>query len=100
VSAANNKGQHTTTASSLHILANGTRVIDTPGIRQFGLWEISAVELRGYFHEFGRFSRCCPYADCTHTHEPGCEVREAVRRHDIAQARFDAYLRILQSLLE
>lgn len=100
VSGAHNKGQHTTTSSSLHILANGTKVIDTPGIRQFGLWEISAEELRGYFHEFGHFSHGCPYANCTHTHEPGCEVREAARRGDIAQARFDAYLRILQSLIE
>ena len=100
VSAANNKGQHTTTSSSLHILANGAKVIDTPGIRQFGLWEISAEELRGYFHEFDRFSLDCPYADCTHTHEPGCEVRDAVRRGEIAQGRFDAYLRIRQSLLE
>ena len=100
VSAANNKGQHTTRSSSLHILANGTKVIDTPGIRQFGLWEIGAEELRWYFNEFGQFSHGCPYANCTHTHEPGCEVKEAVRRGDIPQARFDAYLRILQSLLE
>ena len=100
VSEAHNKGRHTTTSSSLHVLANGTRVIDTPGIRQFGLWEISAEELGAYFREFGRFSLGCLYANCTHTHEPGCEVKEAVLRGGIAQARFDAYLRIRQSLLE
>ena len=100
VSAAHNKGQHTTTSSSLHILANGTTVIDTPGIRQFGLWEISAEQLSAYFHEFELFSSGCTFANCTHTHEPGCGVKEALLRGDIAQARFDAYLRIRQSLLE
>lgn len=100
VSEAHNKGQHATTSSSLHILANGTKVIDTPGIRQFGLWEINAEELSAYFHEFGLYSRGCTYANCTHTHEPGCEVKVALARGYILQARFDAYLRIRQSLLE
>ncbi len=100
VSAAHNKGQHTTTSSSLHTLANGTRVIDTPGIRQFGLWEISAEELSSYFQEFDPFAGDCPFTNCTHTHEPGCQVKGALARGDIAQARFDAYLRIRQSLLE
>jgi ribosome biogenesis GTPase len=98
VSTVDNKGQHTTTSSSLYFLANGTRVIDTPGIRQFGLWEMSPEELPGYFHEFGEYSRDCAYGNCTHTHEPKCGVREAMERGEIPRARFEAYLRMLDTL--
>ncbi len=98
ISAAHDRGQHTTTSSSLHFLENGTKVIDTPGIRQFGLWEISPDELHVYFREFGDYARACGYGDCTHTHDPDCAVREAVERGDISRLRFDAYLRILATL--
>ena len=94
------RGKHTTTSSSLHILANETKLIDTPGIRQFGLWEIGVDELRGYFQEFGAFALRCTYADCTHMGEPGCQVQEAARRGDIAPARLASYLRIRETLLE
>jgi ribosome biogenesis GTPase len=98
VSAVHNKGQHTTTSSSLHFLPNGTRVIDTPGIREFGLWEISQAELPGYFNEFSEYSGACAYGDCTHTHEPDCAVRDAVSREQIPRARFEAYLRMRATL--
>jgi ribosome biogenesis GTPase len=98
VSAVHNKGQHTTSSSCLHVLPNGTTVIDTPGIREFGLWEIGPDELRGYFREFAEYSSGCAYADCTHTHEPDCGVREALDAGRIPRARFDAYLRMLESL--
>jgi ribosome biogenesis GTPase len=98
VSTVDNKGQHTTTSSSLHFLTNGTKVIDTPGIRQFGLWEITPGELRDYFPEFREHSRGCSYGDCSHTSEPHCAVREAVARGQIPRARFDGYLRMLASL--
>ncbi|MEO8126062.1 MAG: ribosome small subunit-dependent GTPase A, partial [Bryobacteraceae bacterium] len=99
-SGADRKGRHTTTSSSLHMLANGTKVIDTPGIRQFGLWEIGAGDLQAYFQEFERFALRCTYADCTHTHQPGCKVEEAVRAGDIAAERFASYRRIRETLLE
>ncbi len=95
---ASQKGRHTTTASTLHRLDEATRVIDTPGVREFGLWELSVDELRGYFHEFDRFAGRCKYSDCSHLHEPQCAVREAVARGDISTARYDSYGRLLESL--
>ena len=93
VSAANEKGRHTTTSSALYQLSNGATVIDTPGIREFGLWDVSHSDLRRYFHEFD--GRGCPFSDCTHTHEPGCGVKAAVGSGAISDARYQSYLRIL-----
>ena len=86
------KGRHTTTSSCLHEDADGTRVIDTPGIREFGLWRVDPQELRFYFPEFSELSTQCRFNDCTHSHEPDCAVRES------APARYGQYLRILGSL--
>lgn len=93
VSAANRKGRHITTSSALYCLPNGAMVIDTPGIREFGLWDVSQSGLRRYFHEFD--GRKCAFADCSHTHEPDCAVKEAP---DIAPARYESYLRILKTM--
>lgn len=95
VSSSNEKGRHTTTSSSLYHLPNGAIVIDTPGIREFGLWDVSPSELRRYFHEFD--AHPCPYSDCTHTLEQDCAVKEAVESREISEARFRSYLRILGS---
>lgn len=92
------KGRHTTTASTLHELAGGIRIIDTPGIRGFGLWKLEADELHRHFPEFEEPAAGCRFGDCTHVHEPGCGVRQALEAGAIAPARFEAYLRILQSL--
>jgi ribosome biogenesis GTPase len=98
VSDSTNKGRHTTTASTLFRLDGGTEVIDTPGVRAFGLWKISAEELRSFFPEFAEAQGTCKFADCSHSHEPFCGVRAAVDEGRIAAARHDTYLRILQSL--
>lgn len=90
------KGKHTTTGSSLLELPGGLRVIDTPGIRSFGLWDISPRELASYFPEFA--GRACRFNDCTHDHEPGCGVKAAAGRGEIPEGRMFSYLRILESL--
>ena len=69
-----NKGRHTTTSSTLYRLADDTRIIDTPGIREFGLWQLSRDELRAYFHEFDELALGCRYRDCSHLHEPDCPI--------------------------
>jgi len=93
-----NKGRHTTTASTLHFLDHGTRIIDTPGIREFGLWQLTRQDLRSYFHEFDRFAPDCRYADCAHDREPACAVRAAGEHGAIAPARYQSYLRLLATL--
>jgi ribosome biogenesis GTPase len=86
------KGRHTTTTSSLHELPGGTRIIDTPGIREFGLFGVDAKDLRHFFPEFEPYAAHCNFNDCTHTHEPVCAVRDA------NLPRYGAYLRIYGSL--
>lgn len=93
-------GRHTTSRSSLYRLADGIRIIDTPGIREFGLWRLSSEELRAYFAEFAEHAGRCRFADCSHSHEPDCAVRAAADGHALAKARYAAYLRILSSLDE
>jgi ribosome biogenesis GTPase len=92
------KGRHTTTGSTLYELVGGTKVIDTPGIRGFGLWNIGAEELHAHFPEFEDAAAECRFSDCTHAGEPGCGVVEAVASGSIPTVRFDAYLRILKSI--
>jgi ribosome biogenesis GTPase len=87
------RGAHTTTASQLFDVAGGTRLIDTPGIRSFGLWKMEPGELKWYFPEFEGIQ--CRFNDCSHSHEPGCGVRNAVDAGDVHAARFDTYLRLL-----
>ncbi len=96
----NRKGRHTTVKSTLYELDGGIKVIDTPGVRSFGLWRMSPDELRWYFDEFDEWAGRCRFADCTHDHEPGCAVREAVEAGKIGSTRYRSYLRILESLKE
>jgi ribosome biogenesis GTPase len=98
VSASNKRGRHTTTASSLHRLANGGVIIDTPGVRSFGLWAVDARSLAGYFPDFGGFVGGCKFGDCSHRIEPRCAVRAAVDSHEIVRARYETYLRLLATL--
>jgi ribosome biogenesis GTPase len=91
------KGRHTTTASSLRRLADGTRVIDTPGIRALGLERLDADTVRAGFAEFGA-AGACRFADCSHVEEPSCAVREAAAAGRISAVRYASYRRILQSL--
>ena len=96
VSSGNDKGRHTTTSSALYHLPNGVIVIDTPGVREFGLWDVTPADVRLYYREFEAFS--CAFSDCSHTHEPGCGVKAAVDAGQIAAARHQGYVRILESL--
>jgi ribosome biogenesis GTPase / thiamine phosphate phosphatase len=99
LSSLNDKGRHTTTRARVYRLDDGrSRIVDTPGIREFGLWKLSARELAAYFEEFEPFAPDCHFADCSHTHEPGCAVVAAVEAERLPASRYDAYLRILDSL--
>lgn len=106
VGTAANRGRHTTTSSQLHEIrpAEGGAahdpfwVIDTPGIRFFGLEELTAAELRDAFPELRKFRRGCRFNDCTHTHEPGCAVLEAVDSGELHPARYDTYRRLLEDI--
>jgi len=98
VSERSNRGRHTTTAARLFPLEGGIRIIDTPGIRSLGLWEVSASEVAYFFPEIAAVSPECRYRNCTHTHEPQCAVHAAAARGDIPQARYASYLRIHASL--
>lgn len=91
------RGTHTTTRSTMWDLGDDTRIIDTPGVRSFGLWKIKAEELPWYFPEFATVGRC-KFRDCGHTHEPQCAVKAAVEVGEISRDRFDTYLRILETL--
>lgn len=94
------RGQHTTSASRLYELKGGIRIIDTPGVRQLGLWGVSPEELDYYFHEISALALGCKFRDCTHVHEPSCAVKSAVESAEIPRARYDSYLRIRRSLEE
>lgn len=92
------KGKHTTSWVELFPLQEGGWVADTPGLREIGLWDVEAASLAGYFHEFESYAEGCRFATCTHSHEPECGVVDAVERGRIHRARYDSYLRILESL--
>lgn len=98
LSGASGRGQHTTSTSALYDLPGGGAVIDSPGVRGFALWDIEAGELKAHFPEFVERERACKFANCSHTHEPGCAVIEALEAGEIADSRYDSYLKILESL--
>lgn len=97
VSEKTQKGKHTTTFATLYPAASGW-VADTPGIREFGLWDMAPQELGGYFVEFRPFVPDCRFPDCTHQHEPGCAVQEAVDQGTITPERYGSYLAILETV--
>jgi ribosome biogenesis GTPase len=92
ISEVNQKGKHTTTAAELIALDFGGWVVDTPGIRQFQLWDLLPEEMEGFFAEFRPFVPLCGYPDCTHTHEDRCAVKRAVLRRQISMSRYTSYL--------
>ena len=91
-----NKGMHTTTFSEMFPLENGGYLIDTPGIKGFGTFDMEEEEVGHYFKEIFRISEDCRFNNCTHTHEPGCAVRQAVENHDISESRYTSYLSMLE----
>ena len=94
ISDAHQTGQHTTTFSEM-IPIDGGWLIDTPGIKGFGTFDIEPEELTSYFREIFHFSKDCRFSNCTHTHEPGCAVLQALEDHYIAQSRYQSYLSML-----
>lgn len=96
ISDAHNTGMHTTTFSEMLPLTDGGWVIDTPGIKGFGTFNMEPEEICGYFKEIFKFSKGCRFNNCTHTHEPGCAVRKAVEEHYIAESRYVSYLSMLE----
>ncbi len=90
------RGAHTTTTSSLHRLEDGTTLIDTPGIRSFGLHDLAADEIAGYYPEFAGLT--CRFSDCSHLHEPGCGVIAAVDSGRIEVSRYNTYVRLRSEL--
>lgn len=87
-------GRHTTSASTLYDFGGGTYLIDTPGIREFGLWDLDRDSLRDYFPELEEAAELCRFTDCTHVHEPDCEVKERVERGELNRARYETYERL------
>lgn len=95
ISDAHNTGMHTTTFSEMLRLPDGGWLIDTPGIKGFGTFDMEREELSSYFREIFHFSKDCRFSNCTHTHEPGCAVLKALEDHYIAQSRYESYLSML-----
>lgn len=96
ISAAHNKGMHTTTFSEMFALEGGGYLIDTPGIKGFGTFDMEEEEIGHYFPEIFKTSAECRYGNCTHRHEPGCAVRQAVEEHYISESRYQSYLSMLE----
>lgn len=95
ISTAHDTGMHTTTFSEMFDLPDGGCLIDTPGIKGFGTFDMEREEVGHYFREIFATATECRYSNCTHTHEPGCAVREAVEEHRISQSRYASYLSML-----
>lgn len=96
VSADNQKGKHTTTAATLFPLSTGGHIIDTPGIRQFELWDVIPEEVENFFRDIRPYISLCRFPDCSHTHEEDCEVKYAVADGKIDLRRYDSYVGIYQ----
>lgn len=95
ISSAHDTGMHTTTFSEMFDLPGGGHIIDTPGIKGFGTFNMEKEEVDHYFREIFQISAECKYGNCTHTHEPGCAVRQAVEEHRISESRYLSYLSML-----
>lgn len=98
VRARDGKGRHTTTTSRLYATPDGIRIIDTPGLRELGLWNVAAAEVASLWRDFRPFAERCRFSDCAHRAEPGCAVREAVERGIVPDFRLQSYYRVLETL--
>lgn len=96
ISDAHDQGMHTTTFSEMYPIDAHGFIIDTPGIKGFGSFDMEKEDIGDYFREIFRYSQDCRFNNCTHTHEPGCAVLEALERHDISQSRYNSYLSMLE----
>ncbi|MGL4858983.1 MAG: small ribosomal subunit biogenesis GTPase RsgA [Enterobacteriaceae bacterium] len=93
-------GQHTTTSARLYHLPQGGEVIDSPGVREFALWHLLPEQVTQGFIEFRQWAGTCRFRDCKHGSDPGCALRAALERGEIAQSRFNSYHQILQSMAQ
>ena len=98
ISSVHNKGMHTTTFSEIYELGNNTYIIDTPGIKGFGVVDMHKEEVSHYFIEIFRESKNCRYPNCTHLHEPDCAVIRALENGDIAESRYQSYLSMIEEI--
>jgi len=96
ISEYHNKGMHTTTFSEMIELQEGGYIIDTPGIKGFGVFDMDSYEISHYFPEIFKFSASCRFNNCTHRQEPGCAVLKAVEEHYISESRYRSYLSMLE----
>ncbi len=90
------KASNTTTTADLIPLATGGTIIDTPGIRQFELWDVIPAEISGLFRDLRPYSNNCRFPDCTHIHEVGCAVLDAVADGRIDPRRYDSYVHLIE----
>ena len=95
ISSENEKGRHTTTAAQLVPLSSGGFVVDTPGIRQFQLWDVIAEEVAGFFRDFRPYVSQCRFPDCSHTHEANCAVKDAVADFHLDARRYESYCNMI-----
>ncbi|MCR5298301.1 MAG: ribosome small subunit-dependent GTPase A [Paludibacteraceae bacterium] len=94
ISSYHKKGMHTTTFSEMYAMKNGGYIVDTPGVKGFGVVDMKKDEISHYFPEIFRESKGCRFANCQHINEPGCAVKEAVESHVISESRYNSYLSI------
>ena len=97
ISKQNEQGQHTTTFAEMFDLADGAKIIDSPGIKGFGLIDIDKNEIGGYFNEIAKLSQNCKFNNCLHNNEPSCAVKKAVDSNEISKSRYNNYLSLLNS---
>ncbi len=100
ISEKHNKGTHTTSASRLYHLPDGGSLIDSPGVREFGMWQVNEKELFNGFVEFRQYQGLCKFSNCQHKTEPQCAIIDAIEKNEISKARYESYNRILESLTE
>ncbi len=98
VSSAVNKGRHTTVGADMHPLPDGGFVLDTPGLREVGVWNLDPSDLDHCFPEFREYRGSCRFADCRHRAEPGCAIHAAVGAGEVSAARHESYLKLLVEL--
>lgn len=96
ISKTHDTGMHTTTYTEMFEFMPGSYIVDTPGIKGFGTYDMEIEEISHYFVEFFELSKECRYSNCTHTHEPGCAVLEALERGELAPSRYQSYLSMLE----
>jgi len=97
ISEQNEQGQHTTTFAEMFDLVDGAKIIDSPGIKGFGLIDIDKNEIGGYFNEIAKLSQNCKFNNCLHNNEPSCAVKKAVDSNEISESRYNNYLSLLNS---